>query len=273
MVDAHDGETVKGHVLDEVAKGLLHMLEGAVMVEMLGVDIGDDGHVGRQFQKGAVRFVGLHHHPVACAHARIGAIGVDDAAIDDGRIETARVEKRRHHRGGRGLAMGATDGDRLAKTHQLGQHLGAPHDRQETLARGGKLGIAALDRGRDDNDFRRAEIGRVMTDGDIDALFPQPGDIGILGLIGPLDRIAEIDEHFGDAAHPDAADTNEMDRPDIRRHFHRRFPFDVLRAERSIDVAGCSRLSGRHARRGTDRLRHSRPAHRTINWVFRRFAA
>src|SRR5256885_4261252 len=35
------------------------------MIEMLRIDIGDDGDVGRQLQEGAVALVGLHHHPVA----------------------------------------------------------------------------------------------------------------------------------------------------------------------------------------------------------------
>jgi hypothetical protein len=89
MIEAHDAEAVERHVLDELAEGFAHGVEIAVVVEMLGIDIGDDGDVGRQFQEGAVGFVGLDHHPLALAHAGIGAVGIDDAAIDDGRIEPA----------------------------------------------------------------------------------------------------------------------------------------------------------------------------------------
>jgi hypothetical protein len=45
---------------------------------MLGVDIGDDGDGRGQAVEGAVRFVGLDHHPVALPHPRIGAVGMDD---------------------------------------------------------------------------------------------------------------------------------------------------------------------------------------------------
>ena len=101
-----------------------------VVVEMLGIDIGDDGDVGRQLDEGAVALVGLDHHPLAVAQPGIGAIGVDDAAIDDGGVEFAGIEQRRDQRRGRGLAVRAADGDGVLEAHDLGQHLGAAHDRQ-----------------------------------------------------------------------------------------------------------------------------------------------
>ncbi len=129
MIGAHHGKTVERNILDEGAEGVLHRLEGVEMVEMLGVDIGDDDDVGRQLDEGAVGFIGLHHHPVAGAEAGIGAVGVDNAAVDHGRVEAAGVEQRRHQRGGGGLAVGAGDGDAGFQPHQFGQHFGAPHHR------------------------------------------------------------------------------------------------------------------------------------------------
>ena len=141
MIGAHHREAVERHVLDEGAKRVLHRVEGLEVIEVLGIDIGDDGDVGRQLEEGAVGFVGLDHHPVAGAEPRIGAVGVDDAAVDHGRIEAAGVEQRRHHRGGRGLAVGAGDGDAAFQPHQLGQHLGAAHHRQPLRARGDQFRI------------------------------------------------------------------------------------------------------------------------------------
>ena len=69
MIDAHHGEAVERHVLDEIAERVLHRVEGLEMIEMLGIDIGDDGDIGRQFQERAVALVGFHHHPVAGARA------------------------------------------------------------------------------------------------------------------------------------------------------------------------------------------------------------
>ena len=111
MIGAHHREAVERDVLDEIVEGVLHRFVGVEVVEVLGIDIGDDGDVGRQLEEGAVGLVGLHHHPVAGTEPGIGAVGVDDAAVDDGRVEIAAVEQRRHHRGGGGLAVGAGDGD------------------------------------------------------------------------------------------------------------------------------------------------------------------
>ena len=160
MVGAHHRETVERHVLDEGAERVLHRVEGLEVIEMLGIDIGDDGDVGRQLEEGAVGFVGLDHHPVAGAEPRIGAVGVDDAAVDHGRIETAGIEQRGDQRGGRGLAVGAGDGDAAFQPHQLGQHLGAPHHRQALRARRDQFRIVALDRGRDHHHLGAAEIAR-----------------------------------------------------------------------------------------------------------------
>ena len=48
MIRAHDGKAVKRHVFDKRVKGFLHRLEGLEMIEVLRIDIGDDGNVGRQ---------------------------------------------------------------------------------------------------------------------------------------------------------------------------------------------------------------------------------
>jgi hypothetical protein len=90
MIDAHHRKAVERHVLDEGQESLLGLVERAVVIEMLGIDVGDDHHIGRQLDEGAVGLVRLDHHPVALAEPRIGAIGVDDAAVDDSRIEAAR---------------------------------------------------------------------------------------------------------------------------------------------------------------------------------------
>src|SRR4029453_5499 len=42
MVDAHDGEAVERHILNELDEGVLGPVERAVMLEMLGIDVGDD---------------------------------------------------------------------------------------------------------------------------------------------------------------------------------------------------------------------------------------
>ena len=190
------------------------------MIEMLGIDIGDDRDVGRQFQEGAVALVGLDHHPVALPAPRVGAVGVDDAAVDDRRIEPGGVEQSRDQRGRRRLAVGAGDGDALLQAHQLGEHFGAAHDGNAAQPRGRQFRIVALDRGRDDDHRGVAEMRGVMPDEYGRAMLAQALDVGVVAGVRALHLVAEIDQHFRDAGHADAADPDEVNGAKLARQFH-----------------------------------------------------
>jgi hypothetical protein len=115
-----------------------------------------------------------------------------------------------------GLAVRAADGDGVLEAHQLGEHLGAAHDRQQPLARGLELGIVLLDRGRDDDDTSASP--RFSADGrskHLDALARSRCTLALSATGRSPARVAEIVQHLGDAAHADAADADEM-----HRHLH-----------------------------------------------------
>ena len=63
-------DAVERHVLDELDERLLDRVEAAIMVEMLGIDVGDDRDRAVEPQEAAVALVGLDHHPVADAPSR-----------------------------------------------------------------------------------------------------------------------------------------------------------------------------------------------------------
>ena len=116
--------------------------------------------------------------------------------------------------------MRAGDGDALLEPHQLSEHLGAANDRNAPRPRGRDLGIVALDRGRDDDDRGGAEIGLVVADEHRRALLAQALDVGVVAEVRALNLMAEIEQHFGDARHADAADPDEMNGADLARQFH-----------------------------------------------------
>ena len=153
MVDAHHGKTVEGNVLDEGEEGFLRLVERAVVVKMLGVDVGDDHDVGGKLHEGAVGLIRLHYHPVTLAEAGVGAIGVDDATVDDGWVKVAGIEQCRHQRGGRRLAMRAAHCHAGLEPHEFGEHFRAAHDGQVAVARFHQFRIVVLHRGRDDHDL------------------------------------------------------------------------------------------------------------------------
>ena len=116
--------------------------------------------------------------------------------------------------------MRAGDGDAALQPHQLGQHFGAAHHRQPPRAGGDEFGVVALDGGGDDNHVGAVDVLRLVADGDRDALFAQALDVGRVGNVRAAHAVAERLEHLGDAAHADAADADEVHRPDVARQFH-----------------------------------------------------
>ena len=111
MVDTQGGKAVEGNGGDEIQESLLQRIIGAVMVEMLRIDIGDHGDGRVQLGERTVALVGLDNHPLAAAKAGIASPSGDDAAIDYRRIDAGAVQQGRHQRGGRRLAMCAGNGD------------------------------------------------------------------------------------------------------------------------------------------------------------------
>ena len=220
MIEAHDREAIERQVSDQRQKGVLDGVEGLEVVEVLGIDVGDDGDVGGQLEERAVAFVGLDHHPVASAKPRVGPVGVDDAAVDHGRIKPGGVEQRRHQRRRRGLAVRAGHRHALLEPHQLGQHLGAPDDGNAPRPRLDDLGIVALHRGRNDDHRGGAEVGLVMADKDGRALLAQALDVGVVAQVRALNLMTKVEKHLGDARHANAADADEVDGADLVRQFH-----------------------------------------------------
>src|SRR3546814_7396242 len=80
MIEAEQSCAVKRDIANKFDKGVLHPVEAAIMVEMFGIDIGDDRYGAVQAQETAVAFIGFHHHPVAGAKPGVGAVAVDDPA-------------------------------------------------------------------------------------------------------------------------------------------------------------------------------------------------
>ena len=187
---------------------------------MLWVDIGDDAYLGGELQEGAVRLVGLDHHPLAPADTRIGAPVIDDAAGNHGGVEPAAFEQAGDQRCGRGLAVGAGDGDGGAWAHQLGQHLGAADDGDAALLGGFEFRIAGLHRGRDHESGRAVDIGRVVANQAADVAGAQAIEIGAVLEVAALHGVAAGMHHLGDGAHADAADADDMHEAGLLRIGH-----------------------------------------------------
>ena len=245
MVDAQDGEAIERHVGDELVVAGDHGLGRAPMVQVLGVHVGDDGDDGGQAQEAAVALIGLDHHPLAVAEPGVGPVGVDDAAVDHGRVHAGGFEHAGDEARGRGLAMGATDGDGPFEAHQLGQHLGTAHDGDQAGAGGDDLGVVAAHGGADDHDLGVGDVGGVVADRDRDAGVLQAAHVGAVADVAALHGVAQRVQHLGDARHADAADAHEVDGADAEwQRPHACSPSVVARAACSTRSARRCAASG-----------------------------
>src|SRR5690606_32836874 len=98
-------------------------------------------------------------------------------------------------------------------------------------------------------DRRAVDVLRVVADFYLDALAGEAFHIRAFGLVGAAHAIAEIGEHFGDAAHADAADADDMDGAEGGREFHGRvfWPICAIPATRMTSSASRSAASTRPA--------------------------
>jgi len=81
------------------------------MIEMRGVDVGDDVHHRGKTQKGSIGFVGFGHQKTPLSQAGIGVETFEAPADEAGGIESGFGEDPGDQAGGGGFAVAAGDGD------------------------------------------------------------------------------------------------------------------------------------------------------------------
>ena len=113
-------------------------------------------------------------------------------------------------RGRGGLAVRAGDGDAALEAHQLGQHLRARHDRDALRARFHQFRVVRLDRAGHHDAVGAEHVGRGVAALHVDAERGQATRDRVVGLVGTGHLVAQRAQHFGDAAHADAADADEV---------------------------------------------------------------
>ena len=141
VVGADDEEPVGRDPVDEGVEGGAVGLGGAVVVEVVGLDVGDQCGVRRVDEEGPVALVGLGDEQLAAAVVGVGAGLVEVAADGEGRVGAAVLEGDGQQRGRGGLAVGAGDRDDDAALHHRLERRRARHQPQPALGRGHHLGV------------------------------------------------------------------------------------------------------------------------------------
>ena len=146
-----------------------------------------------------------------------------DVVVDNVGEATWQNSLRALGRGGRLVTCGGTTGPMVTTDVRklfwyqwdiLGSTMGGDREYQEVArqAAEGRLwpvvdSVFSLSEGADA--FRR------MADGDVNAEIAEPLDVGAVGNVRALHLIAQVMQDFGDAAHTNAADADEMQGADV----------------------------------------------------------
>ena len=141
-----------------------------------------------------------------------------EATDDDSGVELCRTEDGGSEGRGGGFAMRTRHGNAGAQAHEFGQHLGAGDDGDAAFVGGHDFRVGIGNSGRAHHDLGVAEVVGGMAGVDERAEAAQALDSSAGGDVGAVHGVAEVQEHFGDAAHARAADAYHMDDADLVIH-------------------------------------------------------
>jgi hypothetical protein len=213
MVEAHHRQPVERDPVREVDERLLQRLDRAVVIEVLGIDVGDDRDGRRQVEERSIRLVRLDDDPLAPPELGIGAERVELSAHHRRRVQAGMIEDGGDEGSSGGLAVRPGDRHRILQPHQLGEHFGAADDGYAPGPRRERLGIHRPPHGARGHHHVHVASHVFGAVPDLDDPAELSEALGYLALLQVRagHPIAEVQEELGDAAHPDASDPDEVD--------------------------------------------------------------
>src|SRR5699024_9138730 len=208
VVDAgDDGALDAVHEGGEVG---VDLLQTAVVVEVVGLHIGDHGDLGREHEEGAVALVGLHRDDVA--DTGIGPQpGGDQRATDHvSGIDAQVLQNDGDHRGRGGLAVCSGDRDPFTVQQECTQCCGSGEDAQAPPVCLDEFGVVLTDGRGDHKGLGRAEVlGGVSHVDPGTHLLQFTQGVSITGITtGDLDT--ELQQYAGDTGHSRPTQTDEV---------------------------------------------------------------
>ena len=194
------------------------IVEARIRVEVLAIDVRDDGNRGIQPEERSVAFVGLRHERRATADARVAPERGQASADHGGWIESCAFEHQGHHRRRRRLSVRSRDRDPESRTHQRREHVGPRDDRQSAPARLDDLGVRRTDGRRNHDRVHISHVRRRVARVKLESKRGQSRRDVARCRIAAADPQSLVQQHFRDRAHTAAANADAMDRARVSEH-------------------------------------------------------
>ena len=209
-VRSHDQHTALDNSARVIEKRRLQLLDSAVVIEMIGFDIGNHGDSRRVMVKRAAVLIGLENQPGVRAARRVaGQIG-GFAAQHIADIAPRGAGGDRQHRRGRGLAVRAADGDHLPPGRDLREQLGAGRNRYGGVDRRRDLGVRFSDGDGANHAIRPRNVPRIVPNADLRAALAQRLENRRVRPVAAADGQPVVEQDVRQGAHVNAADTDEV---------------------------------------------------------------
>ena len=172
VVEAAHQVATRGDLRGELVEDRHIGLFGAVVVEVIRLDIRDHRDFRAIGEEGAIGLIGLGDEDLPGAVVGVRARTIQLPADSERWIEAGGLHAHHCHRGRGGLPVGARQQERAAISHEGSEHVGAADDGDPGLAGGGELGIILRNRGEGGHDNRRqlrstGDVRGVVSDGDL----------------------------------------------------------------------------------------------------------
>ena len=248
IVAPGDAPAVLGHDGDVLREGFLDVVDVAVVVEMVLVDVQHDGHGGPELEEALPVLAGLHDEVPAVAGAGGAADEVQLPADVDGGVGPGGQERLGQHGGGGGLAVGAADADGEAVAgHQIADQVAALDLGNVKPGGLGALRVVRGDGGGVDHDVRAVDVLCGVADVDCDALLLEMVRLVGFRAVGARDLVAQLLQIARQARHGRSADADEVGVPalivkDVRGHGNASVEQDILPSIINQNAPSCKRI-------------------------------
>ncbi len=199
-----------GRRVGEPDEGVVERLLRAEVVEMVGVDVGDQCDRRVVEQEGAVGLIRLDHEQLTGAGGAGQAELLDHPAVDEVRVGSELPQGGDDHAGRGGLAVGAGHRHEPARSDQPVQSLGTMDDMQPALLRRQELRILRPDGAGVHDRVGIAEVRGVVPDVHRRSRSRERTEVVAVGSVGTGDADTGIEEHPRESAHAGTTDADEV---------------------------------------------------------------
>ena len=221
VIHAHHRAPVERQIVQEVNKGLLQVLEVAMIgIHMVSFDVGHNGDHRLQMQERRIALIRFRNQVAAMAKTGMYARSLHQPTVDEGRIEAGFGVNAGYHRGGRGFAVRTGNRNPVTETHEFRQHFRAADHRNARFVRGDDFRVIRGDRAGHHDNAGIAHVFRAMVEINGGAKLRQLLSHRIRREIGAANLVAFIRQHFGNTAHTGTADADKVNVPDATHLGH-----------------------------------------------------